>query len=129
MSRVKRFHLLTVKLMTTVQLSKKNPQKLKTKKNKQKTEEVVVLNVSSGKLSLMSLRAPAEEVKVVQRLPCKPHVSPHPDSGLTYIQRAGWDRAVQMTLKADQLAAGGLTTSPDRGFHALHHILNVHLVF
>lgn len=33
--------------------------------------------------------------------------SPHPDTSLTYIHRAGQDRAV--ALKPDQLAVGGLT--------------------
>lgn len=74
--------------------------------------------------------------KVVHSLPCTPHVFPCPDTGLTYIRRAGWDRAMQMAVKPDQLAAGGLKAhqdsaclSPDRGFHALHHILAIHLLF
>lgn len=37
-----------------------------------------------------------------------PHVSPHPDTGLTYIQRGGWVGATQTALKPDQLATGGL---------------------
>ena len=74
--------------------------------------------------------------KVIHSLPCTPHVFPCPDTGLTYIRRAGWDGAMQMAVKPDQLAAGGLKAhqdsacpSPDRGFHALHHILAIHLLF
>lgn len=74
--------------------------------------------------------------KVVHSLPCTAHVFPCPDTGLTYIHRAGWDGAMQMAVKPDQLAAGGLKAhqdsaclSPDRGFHALHHILAIHLLF
>lgn len=62
-------------------------------------------------------------------------LSPHPVTGLTYIQGAGWDTAMQMALKPDQLATGGLrahqnsAASSDWGFHALHHILDVLLLF
>lgn len=45
---------------------------------------------------------------LVHSVLCTPHVSPHPDTGLTYIPRAAWDRVMQMALKPDQLAARGL---------------------
>lgn len=45
---------------------------------------------------------------LVHSVPCTPHVSPHPDTGLTYIPRAAWDQVMQMALKPDQLAARGL---------------------
>lgn len=54
------------------------------------------------------LRATDGVVKVVHSLSRIPHVPPHPVTGLTYIQSAGWDRAMQTALKTDQLAAGGL---------------------
>lgn len=57
---------------------------------------------------LLFHRATDRVVKVVHSLPCIPHVSPRPVTGLTYIQRAGWDGAMQTARKPDQLAAGGL---------------------
>lgn len=73
---------------------------------------------------------------LVHSVLCTPHVSPHPDTGLTYIPRAAWDRVMQMALKPDQLAAQGTKSSPelrrpspDWGFHALHHFLDVHLLY
>lgn len=45
-------------------------------------------------------------LKVVHGLPRLPRVSPHPHTGLTYILRVGWDRAMQTALKPVQLAYG-----------------------
>lgn len=85
----------------------------------------------------MFLKAKDRVVKVVHNLPYIPRVSPRPNTGLTYIQGAGWDGAMQTTVKPDELAAGGLRPhqdsacfpQTDRGFHALHHILDGHLLF
>lgn len=43
-------------------------------------------------------------------------MSPHPDTGLTYIPKAGWDGAMQTALKPDQLAAGALRAHQNSGF-------------